>query len=57
MDEATAALDPLGQDKLMRLLLERLPKPPSSASDTGRARAFHTPNSCWNITPTARAWS
>jgi putative ATP-binding cassette transporter len=36
MDEATAALDPLGQEQLMRLLLERLPEATSHQRRTPR---------------------
>jgi putative ATP-binding cassette transporter len=43
MDEATAALDPLGQEQLMRLLLERLPEATViSVGHRAELEAFHT---------------
>ena len=43
MDEATAALDPLGQEQLMRLLLERLPEATIiSVGHRAELEAFHT---------------
>jgi putative ATP-binding cassette transporter len=43
MDEATAALDPLSQEQLMRLLLERLPKATViSVGHRAELEAFHT---------------
>ena len=43
MDEATAALDPLGQEQLMRLLLERLPDATViSVGHRPELEAFHT---------------
>ena len=43
MDEATAALDPLGQDALMRLLLERVPDATViSVGHRPELEAFHT---------------
>jgi len=43
MDEATAALDPLGQEHLMRLLLERLPDATViSVGHRPELEAFHT---------------
>ena len=43
MDEATAALDPLGQEELMRLLLERLPEATViSVGHRAELEAFHT---------------
>ena len=43
MDEATAALDPLGQEQLMRLLLERLPGATIiSVGHRAELEAFHT---------------
>lgn len=43
MDEATAALDPLSQDRLMRLLLERLPAATLvSVAHRVELEAFHT---------------
>jgi vitamin B12/bleomycin/antimicrobial peptide transport system ATP-binding/permease protein len=43
MDEATAALDPLGQDELMRLLLERVPDATViSVGHRPELEAFHT---------------
>ena len=43
MDEATAALDPLGQEALMRLLLERLPDATViSVGHRPELEAFHT---------------
>jgi vitamin B12/bleomycin/antimicrobial peptide transport system ATP-binding/permease protein len=43
MDEATAALDPLGQEQLMRLLLERIPEATViSVGHRPELEAFHT---------------
>ena len=43
MDEATAALDPLGQEQLMRLLLDRLPEATIiSVGHRAELEAFHT---------------
>ena len=43
MDEATAALDPLSQEQLMRLLLERLPEATViSVGHRAELEAFHT---------------
>jgi vitamin B12/bleomycin/antimicrobial peptide transport system ATP-binding/permease protein len=43
MDEATAALDPLGQEQLMRLVLERLPNATViSVGHRPELEAFHT---------------
>jgi putative ATP-binding cassette transporter len=43
MDEATAALDPLSQEQLMRLLLERLPQATViSVGHRAELEAFHT---------------
>ena len=43
MDEATAALDPSGQEQLMRLLLERLPDATViSIGHRPELEAFHT---------------
>jgi len=43
MDEATAALDPLGQEQLMRSLLERLPEATViSVGHRAELEAFHT---------------
>jgi putative ATP-binding cassette transporter len=43
MDEATAALDPLAQEQLMRLLLERLPEATLiSVGHRPELEAFHT---------------
>jgi putative ATP-binding cassette transporter len=43
MDEATAALDPLSQDQLMQLLLERLPEATLvSVGHRAELEAFHT---------------
>jgi vitamin B12/bleomycin/antimicrobial peptide transport system ATP-binding/permease protein len=43
MDEATAALDPLGQEQLMRLLMERLPDATViSVGHRAELEAFHT---------------
>jgi putative ATP-binding cassette transporter len=43
MDEATAALDPLGQEQLMQLLLERLPEATIiSVGHRAELEAFHT---------------
>ena len=43
MDEATAALDPLGQEQLMRLLLDRLPDATViSVGHRAELEAFHT---------------
>jgi putative ATP-binding cassette transporter len=43
MDEATAALDPLGQEQLMRLLLERVPDATViSVGHRAELEAFHT---------------
>jgi putative ATP-binding cassette transporter len=43
MDEATAALDPLSQEQLMRLLLERLPEATIvSVGHRPELEAFHT---------------
>jgi putative ATP-binding cassette transporter len=43
MDEATAALDPLGQEQLMRLMLERLPEATViSVGHRQELEAFHT---------------
>jgi putative ATP-binding cassette transporter len=43
MDEATAALDPRGQEQLMRLLLERLPDATViSVGHRPELEAFHT---------------
>jgi len=46
-----------GPGTVMRLLLERLPKPRHQRRTPRRARAFHTRKLVLNITPTARAWS
>jgi vitamin B12/bleomycin/antimicrobial peptide transport system ATP-binding/permease protein len=43
MDEATAALDPLGQEQLMRLMLERMPEATViSVGHRPELEAFHT---------------
>ena len=43
MDEATAALDPVSQDQLMRLVLERLPDATIvSVGHRAELEAFHT---------------
>jgi len=47
MDEATAALDPPGQDLLMRLVMERLPEATVVSVGPSRPSSKHSTRASW----------